>query len=178
MAAMAGGSTQPVVVRMTVEGDDNRGGSSGGVACDRWWSWFGYLAGDQGAEKGFGHGVNSKCSIDVSWLEGGVTRIGVQTFVLMDMTIRTRWIRRGALIRRMTERRVRRLATTRTVVIGRRRIFAPVPLMVVPPTVVEGRELPMQEVSTTRHDSGSSNGWLEESDDEEHVGDNFELIEE
>ncbi|KAI3797833.1 hypothetical protein L1987_33097 [Smallanthus sonchifolius] len=64
----------------------------------------------------------------------------------MAMTIRTRWIRRGALIRRLTERRARRAAVIRTVVFGRRRILAHVPLTVVPPAAEDEQELPAQEV--------------------------------
>ncbi|KAI3807064.1 hypothetical protein L1987_22985 [Smallanthus sonchifolius] len=66
--------------------------------------------------------------------------------VLMAMTIRTRWIRRGALIRRLTERRARCAAAVRTVIFGRRRILAHVPLMVVPPAAEDEQELPTQKV--------------------------------
>ncbi|KAI3807623.1 hypothetical protein L1987_23554 [Smallanthus sonchifolius] len=135
----------------------------------------------------------------------------------MAMMIQTRWVRWGALIRRLTERRARRTAAVRMVIFGRRRILAPVPLMVVPPATEDEQELPAQELilalpapnapSTTRatmrgghcssfyrrggwrgrnaflirgqpsrHNTESGNGWLEKFDDEEQVGDNFDLF--
>ncbi|KAI3819569.1 hypothetical protein L1987_13410 [Smallanthus sonchifolius] len=62
------------------------------------------------------------------------------------MTIGTRWIRRGALIRRLTERRTRRAVVVRTVIFGRRRILAPIQLIVVPAAAEDEQELPAQEV--------------------------------
>ncbi|KAI3744008.1 hypothetical protein L1987_57080 [Smallanthus sonchifolius] len=113
----------------------------------------------------------------------------------MAMTIQTRWIRQGALIRRLTGRRARRVADVRTVIFGRRRILAPVPFTVVPPAAEDEHGLPAQEVilAFPAPDASSTTGavmrggrssyfyrrgnrWLEESDDEEQVGDNFDLF--
>ncbi|KAI3821267.1 hypothetical protein L1987_08831 [Smallanthus sonchifolius] len=89
----------------------------------------------------------SELGVSVSWLGSGVTRIwraGIREVPMA--TIQTRWIRRGALIRRMIERRARRAAAVRTVILGRRWILAPVPLTVVPPVAEDEHELSAQEV--------------------------------